>query len=177
MKRAIGIYSGTFDPIHQGHIAFARESMRLCALDQVVFLPESLPREKPVVTPIQQRIQVISKILDTEKDMSVVRLSSKQFSTDTTLPELYKLFDNAAFTLLIGSDVVRTLPYRWKDLDVLLSSVKFAIGMRSGDSVEEIVEILDQLKKTYSLKIHYTLVDTPHAHLASTHIRNTASKD
>lgn len=171
MARHIGIYSGTFDPIHAGHLAFAKESIKQCGLDEVVFLPEPQPREKNAVSPIADRIHMIRSAISDDSPLSVVQLTSEQFSTDVTLPELQSLFPDASFTLLVGSDVVRTFSYRWKNLEMLLDTVSLAIGMRTGDDIDEIRAILD------SLHAKYTFLHTDHSHVASTHIRNNASTD
>ncbi|MDB5167062.1 MAG: Cytidyltransferase-related protein [Candidatus Saccharibacteria bacterium] len=171
VKRHIGIYSGTFDPVHKGHISFALEAIKNRNLDEVVFLPERRPREKSSVSDISHRITTLKQAIHTIPKLSVVRLSSEQFTTKDTLPELKTMFPDASFTLLLGSDVVRTFTYRWQDLDILLSSVTLAIGMRNNEKANEIVTILTDLEKTYHIKIDYTLIYTEHGHLASTHIR------
>ncbi|HEU5121705.1 MAG TPA: adenylyltransferase/cytidyltransferase family protein, partial [Candidatus Saccharimonadales bacterium] len=58
--RRIGIYSGTFDPVHYGHIAFAASAIRACNLDEVVFLPEPQPRYKAGVTDIAHRLALLT---------------------------------------------------------------------------------------------------------------------
>ena len=45
-RKSVGIYSGTFDPVHTGHVAFALEAAQVANLQKVVFLPEETPREK-----------------------------------------------------------------------------------------------------------------------------------
>jgi len=173
MERHIGIYSGTFDPIHSGHIAFAQEAMRICHIDNVVFLPETQPRVKNAVTPIADRLKFIQNAIADIHSLSVIQLASTQFSTATTLPELQTVFNDAKFTLLLGSDVVRTFLYRWKDLHILLGQVSLAIGMRDGDTVDEITSILKDVEMRHKIAIDYTFIYTDHSHVASTHIRNS----
>lgn len=173
MKQHIGIYSGTFDPIHNGHIMFASETLRICRLDKVIFLPEPRPREKPDVTDIAERVSLIQKAIRGEKDLAVLALRSPQFTTSETLPRLRTLFKDADLTLLVGSDVVRTFPYRWQNLDRLLREVTLAIGMRVGDESSDIIEIIESLQKKYDTQVRYTLIQTTQSHIASSHIRKT----
>ena len=49
----IGIYAGTFDPVHAGHVAFALQSLEAAKLDRVYFLPERRPRGKRQVKNIR----------------------------------------------------------------------------------------------------------------------------
>lgn len=171
MRRRIGIYSGSFDPIHQGHIVFAQTAAKQCHLEQVVFLPEPKPRDKNSVTPIDERLAVIKDAIASDLSLSSLQLMSEQFSVRVTLPQLKVAFPNASFTLLIGSDVVKTFTYRWDDLDVLLRDTALAIGMRDGDSENEMMAIIATLEKQYNLVIIYNFIYTQHSHLASSKMR------
>jgi nicotinate-nucleotide adenylyltransferase len=175
MKNRIGIYSGTFDPIHVGHITFARETLKACSLDKIVFLPEPEPREKSDVTDIVNRVKQIKEAIKDEKSFKVLEPNSSQFTTSETLPMLQTIFKDADLTLLLGSDIVRTFPDRWQNLDVLLKEVSLAIGIRTGDEPSDIIAILENLQKEYSFQIHYTLIQTIQSHIASSHIRKANS--
>ena len=175
MTRRIGLYSGTFDPIHKGHVAFAQMAQKECFLDMIVFLPETDPRGKKNVTDIAKRAQHIQQKIEHLPSLAVSILSSTQFNSRTTLPELRQLFPSADFTLLLGSDVVQTMPYRWDDLEMLLPEVSFAVGMRVDDTAETVTTVFDHLKEKYATDITYSLISTDHSHLASSQIRNRAA--
>ena len=172
MERRTGIYSGTFDPIHQGHIAFAEEAMRVCGLDEVIFIPEQKPRGKEHVTDISHRIALIERATAAIAGLRVVRLATEQFNVEHTLPELHQTLGDSNLTLLVGSDIARTFLYRWEGLDTLLADVSLAIGMRSDDNPDEITTIMDQLEHDYGIPVDYTLISTPEADIASSQIRN-----
>jgi nicotinic acid mononucleotide adenylyltransferase len=95
-----------------------------------------------------------------------------RFTVKDTLPELRDRFGDASLTLLAGSDVVRTFPYRWEGLDTLLRAMDLAIGLRAGDSEAAVAAIIHDLEKEYGHVIPHTFVLTPEADLASTHIRS-----
>lgn len=171
MRSKIGIFSGTFDPVHPGHIAFAQEALRACELDEVVFIPEQKPRGKSQVTAISHRIALINHATADISGIRAMQLESVQFNVQQTLPELQKIFKNCSLTLLLGSDVIRTL-HRWEGIERLLANVSLAIGMRSNDKSEEIAAILDQLTRGYAVAIDYKLISTSEAHMASSAIRN-----
>ena len=172
MERRIGIYSGTFDPVHPGHIAFAAEAMRACDLDEVVFLPERTPRNKQNVTGMLHRVALLKKVTKTMQNMSVVTLASDQFTVEETLPELRNIYSGAQLTLLIGSDVARTFPYHWQGMDVLLAEVSLAVGIRTGDNPDEITVLMGELEREYDVPIRYTCITAPEADLTSSQIRN-----
>jgi nicotinate-nucleotide adenylyltransferase len=169
----IGIYPGTFDPVHPGHIAFAREALQACQLDEVILLPERLPRGKQHVTGLAQRVTLLTKATATVANVRIAQLQSDQFTVAGTLPELEQLFPDAELTLLVGSDIARTFLYRWPGLEILLASMRLAIGLRGHDTPSEIAGIIKELEQQYGLTVAYTLIRTPHAHLASSHFRNT----
>lgn len=171
MQRRTGIYSGTFDPIHQGHIAFAQEALRACKLDEVIFLPEHSPRNKDGVTGISHRIALIERATAAIPVLRVIGLTSQQFTVQHTLPELYQTFSNSHLTLLAGSDVVRASLRYWKGIDVLLRKMPLAIGLRSNDSPAEIATILSRLSQDLGIAVDYTIVSAPHADMTASQIR------
>jgi len=172
MHQHIGIYSGTFDPVHPGHIAFACEALRTLQLDEVIFLPERIPRGKEQVSDIRHRLALLEQLLADQPGMRAVQLTTAQFTVAQTLPELRALLGDAELTFLMGSDIVRTFPYRWEGLDTLLAEVSLAIGMRTGDSHHAIARIIADLEWEYGHKIPHHFIHTPEADMASTHIRN-----
>ncbi len=175
MTRKIGIYPGTFDPLHEGHIAFATEAQEVCGLDEIVFLPEGSPREKSGVAAISERVAHISVATKHIERSSVVHLANERFTVQHTLPLLRQRFADCELTLFIGSDVVRTFLYRWENLDTLLREMPIAIGMRAGYTADEITKIIDNLEKDFGFAIRYTLIFAPHAEVSSSQIRDTAN--
>lgn len=174
MQRRIGIYSGTFDPIHDGHITFATEALSACNLDKVVFLPESSPRTKPHVTTISQRVHIIEQLIAREHSFSIFTPTSHQFSVRETLPELRQEFQHSDLVLLIGSDVMKKSFANWPHIDTLLQYMSLAIGMREDDTPQEIRAVIQHLEHTYNITIECTLVYTSAPHIASTHVRNSS---
>lgn len=171
MANKIGIYSGAFDPIHIGHIAFAKQSARELKLDTIVFLPEQQPRGKQHVTDIHHRTELIKQAIQNDNKLQVLSLPSEQFTVAKTLPELQNHFPNANFTLLIGSDIVHTFTYRWDGLETLLKEVVFAVGIRTNDTRDELEAIFTQLETQYDTTITHSFIETENAHITSSQFR------
>ncbi len=165
---AIGIFPGTFDPVHEGHIAFALAVARDCGLDEVIFVPEHSPRGKTNVSTLPERITRIEKQIKTHPNLRVAELESRQFTVAETLPELRRLFDGE-LTLLIGSDVAAKL-HLWPDLDQLLGEVRLAIGLRGEHTADEVRQTLSKLKAGGAI------IETPHKQLSSSQIRLKLSR-
>lgn len=169
----IGIYPGTFDPLHDGHVAFARQARQACELDEVIFLPEQSPRGKRGASPIAQRVRVLNSVLAAADGLRVMRLATARFTVADTLPQLRQLFPNTTLTLLVGSDVARFM-HHWEGLGELLDEMPLAVGLRGHDTPRDMRMVISELEQQYSIAISYTLVSTPHPHLASSLFRNTS---
>jgi nicotinate-nucleotide adenylyltransferase len=171
-SRRVGIFSGTFDPVHQGHIAFCLEVLQACGLDEVILLPERVPRDKENVTDLVHRAALLRRAVGPFPALRVSVLNTDQFTVAQTLPELQTMSDGAALTVLLGSDVVRTFLYRWDGLRTLFEHTSLAIGMRQEDTVEEIAAIMRQMEATYDVPVQYTLIESKHPAVTSSQIRN-----
>lgn len=166
MTKKIGIFSGSFDPVHAGHIAFAKGAMKACQLDELVFMPERFPRGKPNVSPISERITELEIAL-ADTPFKVLDAQADQFTVDETLTELEVLYPDAKFTFLVGSDVALNLP-NWENIDRLASRHAFAVGMRSGDKRELVQNTMQSMTATF------TLIETSAGHLSSSQFRRDA---
>jgi nicotinate-nucleotide adenylyltransferase len=131
----VGIFSGTFDPVHHGHMAFAEEAIKRCHLDQVVFLPEPTPRFKTGVTSIEHR-QAMLELATKEKDyLRVLVVGDKQFTVADTLPRLRSSFEGSELVIMMGSDVfLNSLP-RWPGVEDMPSTVDLIVGVRGGEDL------------------------------------------
>ena len=138
MKK-IGILSGTFDPVHAGHIAFALDAVDVAQLDEVYFLPEPKPRRKQGVTHYAHRIAMLRLALKPYKKLKLLELPDKQFSVAKSMPKLQKKFAGQKLYMLIGSDMMEYLATdQWPQTDRLLKATTLVVGVRSG-ALEDVI--------------------------------------
>lgn len=130
----IGILAGTFDPIHNGHLSFARSAIKEVGLDKVYFLIEKLPRKKQNVTDITQRKAMVELAITNEPNIELLELESEQFNVGQTLRELKEKFEGAELYLLMGHDIFEHLP-SWPGFDDLVHEVKFIVTKRQGGTI------------------------------------------
>jgi nicotinate-nucleotide adenylyltransferase len=118
----IGVFGGTFDPIHCGHLRTAFELGQELKLAEVRFLPTGTPphREHLVATP-ELRLQMVQAAIADEPRFVVddreVRRSGLSYSVDT-LTELRREYPQRSLCVLLGMDAFLGLPnwHRWREL-------------------------------------------------------------
>jgi nicotinate-nucleotide adenylyltransferase len=172
MHRHVGIYPGTFDPVHEGHISFANKGSEIFHLEKVVFLPERNPRRKVGVADISKRQEQLQNSLAPHPKLDSITLSTDQFTIFNTLPELHRLFPGSKFTFFMGSDVALHLP-KWEDLPLLLADTSFLVAVREGESIGQIEDIFREIEKSTSKAVRYTIIDSPNPSLRSSLLRNS----
>ncbi|MCE9562516.1 MAG: nicotinate-nucleotide adenylyltransferase [Planctomycetes bacterium] len=111
----IGIFGGTFDPVHMGHLILAEQCRTQAALDQVWFMPSAHPPHKAgqAVTRFEQRCEMIELAVAGHPSFRVERIEKElppPSYTSETLAELHRRQPNDEFFLLMGSDGVPDLP-------------------------------------------------------------------
>lgn len=133
--RRIGIYAGTFDPVHAGHIAFALQAIQVAKLDEVVFMPERQPRFKRSTEHFGHRVAMLNRAVTPHQKLAVLELTDRHFSVRRTLPQLRNLFDGAELVFLAGSDILSHLAH-WPDVEQLLAGCELVIGVRGDEPLE-----------------------------------------
>lgn len=133
----IGIYAGTFNPVHLGHIAFALQAIKEADLDQVVFLPERQPRHKVGVEHFGHRVAMLKRAIRPYTNMSIVELVDRNFTVMKTMPQLLRAFPDSQLTLLMGSDVALDIPH-WQHAQRLLESTELVVGVRSDRQLADV---------------------------------------
>jgi nicotinate-nucleotide adenylyltransferase len=141
----IGIYAGTFDPVHTGHITFALQARKAANLDHIYFLPERKPRDKKNVEHYAHRVAMLTRALKPHPKFHELEMVEMQFSVSRTLPFLNKKFKDDNLVFLFGSDVVGHIS-KWPSAPQLLQNGEFVIGLRNKDKSKEIKDIVSAWK-------------------------------
>lgn len=168
--KKIGIYPGTFDPVHEGHIAFALAAKEALGLDEIVFLPEAEPRNKPGASDMRHRQIMLNHALKPYTGFSSLLLDEPQFTVASTLPVLQKTFPHTKLALLMGSDVAATLPF-WPEVSELLKTMDIVVGLRTNDTSKQLDEMFKKLNLKTSTPLSPSYITADQASLCSTDIR------
>lgn len=168
MKK-VGIYSGTFDPIHSGHVAFAREALEQADLDKVFFLVEPRPRRKQGVKALEHRDEMVRLAIRDEPKFGSIMLGQQRFSAVDTLPVLLERFQGAELYMLMGDDMLAHFA-DWPHVEELVEHIRFSIGLRQ-HSEAEVRRRLTIIQKTRGLGMRYELFQAPKPEFSSSDIR------
>lgn len=126
-----------FDPVHHGHISFARKAAHELGLDKVFFMAEPKPRRKSSPSDIKHRLNMLWLALKDVPELDVLTLDHQQFTVHETLPWLETKFKDAELHLLMGTDLFAHL-HTWPGFDTLKERVNFVVGQRAGESSKSI---------------------------------------
>jgi nicotinate-nucleotide adenylyltransferase len=134
----IAIFGGAFDPVHNAHLAVAREAARQFALDKVLLVPAANPPHKLLRAPYEDRYNMVALAVQGDPVLEASRLEAgtvKSFSIET-IERLQAQLDPAdELYFLIGADAfaeIRTWR-RWRDV---LRAVTFVVVSRPGHVYE-----------------------------------------
>ncbi len=130
-----GILGGTFDPIHEGHLAAARVAMDCAHLDRVLFIPGALPPHRgPAVAGAEHRLEMSRLATEGEPGFEVseieIRRGGKSYTSDT-VRELKRLYPDDELFLILGWDAAR-LFRSWHEPDVIRRLATVVVVRRPG---------------------------------------------
>lgn len=125
-----GIFGGTFDPLHFGHLILAQEAYEQYDLDAVVFVPTMHPRYRAVEASYNSRYNMLRNVLDLDP-----RFTIRKYDHTYTVEVLAALrfddfFDYAEYFLIIGGDQAGSF-FTWRDPELILEVSNVVCAERS----------------------------------------------
>jgi len=145
----IGILGGTFDPVHNGHLAVARAARRRFRLDLVYFIPCGRPphKDRPGLSPFLHRFTMVAlacaerpafipSLLEAGLDLQG---KQRSYSVDT-VRRLRRLAPRARLYFILGADAFLYLPM-WKDVRRLVRLCDFIVATRPGSALRQAARV------------------------------------
>lgn len=138
MKKRIGLFGGTFDPIHIGHLLMARAALEQMRLEKVIFIPSFSPPHKktPTLFSPQDRLSMVRMAIEGIDEFEVsdfeIQKGGKSYSIDT-VKHFAHIDDGAKLFFIVGGDAVHHLG-TWKDIKTLQKMCAFISVNRPGYS-------------------------------------------
>lgn len=148
----IGIYGGTFNPIHIGHLICAQEVQTTLGLDRVLVVPAGIPPHKPMANDPGSNHRLAMVRLATADDprleCSSVEVDREGPSyTAVTLEILAADYPEDELTLIVGGDAAHSLP-QWHSPSEILSRARLAVVNRAGFTPEAVTEQIEKIGDT-----------------------------
>jgi nicotinate-nucleotide adenylyltransferase len=168
----LGLFGGTFNPIHHGHLVALQETMLELSLDRVLLIPTHNPphKESPEVD-ASHRARMTELAVQDDDFLTVSRVELEREGPSYTIHTLQALRDNhpeESFVLLIGGDELVQFT-EWKDWDAILQECDLVGMNRPGtDEVQSAdPDVMDNVR----------YVDIPEIEISSTMIRKRLRND
>lgn len=180
----IGLYFGTFNPIHVGHLVIANYMADFTDLDQIwlVVTPQNPLKVKSSLLPDYHRLALVKIAVE---DNPKLRASDIEFNlpqpnyTSTTLAFLKEKYPNDNFSLIMGEDNLRTF-HKWFNHEHLMENYRFYVYPRvlTSQEEEEVVAIGRKTENLFHLNENIIICeDAPVMKVSSSFIRNAIKND
>ena len=166
----IGIYGGSFNPVHFGHVGLAKWVIENTDLDELWLLvsPNNPLKPAGLLAPEEERLAAVR---DAIKGIEGLKASDFEFSlprpsyTANTLRELQKDYPEHEFTLVIGEDNLAIFD-RWREYEYILANFRILVYPRHGSEKFQISNF-----KSKTAKDIVYLKDAPYFDISSTELR------
>lgn len=166
----VGVYGGTFDPVHIGHLAVAADVAHAFGLDEVLFVPANRAPLRNAAEADGRRRYEMCRIATADNPR--FRVSSAELDrpapsfTVDTLAALRGQFPDTEFDLIAGADILRELK-EWRGVGDLLATTRIIVVARPGFSEETLDAVAEELRARDRLLLHRST----RLHVASSDIR------
>jgi nicotinate-nucleotide adenylyltransferase len=176
----VGIFGGTFDPVHYGHLLLAEQAREQAELDQVWFVPSARPPHKldRKVTPFDRRAEMLRLAIAGYEDrfrIETIESDRPGLSyTADTLDALHESHPNTDWLLILGADSVQDLP-NWHEPLRIVERVTVLVAGRPGHSVWTAAELASRLGAAAD-RVRMRPIDIPLIDIASRDLRRRSAE-
>lgn len=177
MKK-IGVYGGTFDPVHNGHVSLAIDAVDMVSLDAVIFMPVYIQpfKQGKKLADGTDRLRMLELAAEDHPALAVSDYEMKSegvsytYKTLRMLKDVYEEEDKIFF--LCGTDSFLKIE-TWMNAEELLDSYSYIVGTRPGYKEEELKETIERIRADHGTEI--VKIKNRQVDVSSTLIRERAA--
>jgi nicotinate-nucleotide adenylyltransferase len=171
----IGVFGGTFDPVHYGHLILAEQCREQGRLDGVWFVPAPRPPHKAdlPLTRFNQRVEMLALAIAGNPAFRIDEIEKERTGpsyTVDTLAAFQKQYPTDEFFLLIGSDTLKDLPH-WHDSVGVLRRAGLIVMVRPNHPVLSAEELRGSLQLPADVPLRLEVAETPLIDISSRDLR------
>ncbi|MCH2208901.1 MAG: nicotinate (nicotinamide) nucleotide adenylyltransferase [Lentisphaerales bacterium] len=176
LKRFTAIFGGTFDPIHNAHLALANEVLSKDLADEVMFVPAAKPPHKleKKITAAEDRLEMIKLVLEDNPAFAVsdyeVINKKKTSYTVNTLRALQTAYPERRFKLIVGMDNFRDMD-SWYNYQEIINNFDLIIFSRPGTIQPSFGQIQEKFGPKAANKLMDSIISDISIDISSTNIR------
>jgi nicotinate-nucleotide adenylyltransferase len=168
----LGIFGGTFDPPHIGHLSLAAEACQQLGFDRLFWMltPTSPLKRDQYITPVEHRLSMLKLAIAGNPDFELSRIELDHpgpYYTVDTMRRFADRYPSAELILVIGGDSLHDLPRWHQPSDMVAACHEIGVVRRPGDSVD--LSALERHVPGTQSKIRF--VDAPLLDISSRDIR------
>ena len=173
LHERVGLFGGTFDPPHVGHLILASEAKSQLELTRVLWTvtPDPPHKQDQTITPLKHRLAMVKLAIQDEPAFELSDIELNRPGPHYTIDTIKLLADEnpgAEIVPIIGGDSLNDLPTWYKPRELLYAAHWVGVMRRPGEETN--LQSLEQKLPGISSKVHY--VDAPLLEIASREIRN-----
>lgn len=172
MSTRIGIFGGTFDPPHLGHLILAAEAQFQLHLQRLLWVltPQPPHKQRQVITPIHHRLEMVRRVVREDEAFELSALEIERpgpHYTVDTLQALRQKYPQEVLVLLLGGDSLRDLPFWSRPQQLLSLCDEIGVMRRPGDVLA--LDVLEERLPGITGKVRF--VEAPLLEISSREIR------
>jgi len=167
ISHKIGLFFGSFNPIHIGHLAIANFMLEFTDLEKIWFVisPHNPLKNKASLLPDYHRFEMVYKAIEDDFDMKAIDIEFKMPQPSYTIDTLVRLkekYPQHQFVIIMGGDSLESIP-KWKNYQTLLDQYQIYVYKRPFAESPE------------NLHSNVILFDAPQMDISASFIRNAIS--
>lgn len=164
----IGVFGGTFDPVHWGHLLVAETAFSQLPLDEVIWIPTLNPPYKQTATQLSQRLEMVELAIASHPNFSTPAINNLE-SADTidAAIAIQDIYTQTRWYWILGIDAFGTLP-RWRKSQEIASAYKWVVVPRQASN--ELTYLCQQVAQHFEA-IDWQILPMPTVQISSSLIR------